>query len=97
MFTAVTMKNGVFFDVTPCGSCKNRRFSGTYRFHGVSCNVLRLLVTANVSSSPILVTLMMEAICFSETLVLTGATGPNIPEDGILLKNLRHRTSILDP
>jgi hypothetical protein len=27
--TAVTMKNGVFLDVTPCGSCKNRRFGGT--------------------------------------------------------------------
>jgi hypothetical protein len=27
--TAVTMKNGVFWDVTPCGSCKNRRFGGT--------------------------------------------------------------------
>jgi hypothetical protein len=24
VFTAVTMKNGVFWDVTPCGSCKNR-------------------------------------------------------------------------
>jgi hypothetical protein len=23
---AVTMKNAVFWDVTPCGSCKNRRF-----------------------------------------------------------------------
>jgi hypothetical protein len=30
-FTAVIMKNGVFWDVTPCGSCKNRRFGGTYR------------------------------------------------------------------
>jgi hypothetical protein len=29
VFTAVTMKNGVFWDVTPCGSCKNRRFRGT--------------------------------------------------------------------
>jgi hypothetical protein len=29
VFTAVTMKNGVFRDVTPCGSCKNRRFGGT--------------------------------------------------------------------
>jgi hypothetical protein len=28
-FTAVTMKNVVFLDVTPCGSCKNRRFEGT--------------------------------------------------------------------
>jgi hypothetical protein len=25
VFTAVTMKNGVFWVVTPCGSCKNRR------------------------------------------------------------------------
>jgi hypothetical protein len=24
VLTAVTMKNGVFWDVTPCGSCKNR-------------------------------------------------------------------------
>jgi hypothetical protein len=29
VFTAVTMKNGVFWDVTPCGSCKNRSFGGT--------------------------------------------------------------------
>jgi hypothetical protein len=29
VFTAVTMKNGVFWDVTSCGSCKNRRFGGT--------------------------------------------------------------------
>jgi hypothetical protein len=28
---AVTMKNGVFRVVTPCGSCKNRRFGGTWR------------------------------------------------------------------
>jgi hypothetical protein len=29
VFLAVTMKNGVSFDVTPCGSCNNRRFGGT--------------------------------------------------------------------
>jgi hypothetical protein len=29
VFTAVTMKNGVFWDITPCGSSKNRRFGGT--------------------------------------------------------------------
>jgi hypothetical protein len=29
VFKAVTMKNGVFWDVTPCGSCKNQRFGGT--------------------------------------------------------------------
>jgi hypothetical protein len=28
VFTTVTMKNGVFLDVTPCGSCKNWRFWG---------------------------------------------------------------------
>jgi hypothetical protein len=25
------IKNGVFWDVMPCGSCKNRRFGGTLR------------------------------------------------------------------
>jgi hypothetical protein len=30
VFTAVTMKNEVFWDVTPCGCCKNRRFGGTW-------------------------------------------------------------------
>jgi phospholipid N-methyltransferase len=46
-------------------------------------SLFRLLVIANVvPSSPILVTLMMEAIHFSETLVHTGATRSNIPADG---------------
>jgi hypothetical protein len=30
VFTAVTMKNGVFWVATPCGSCKNRRFGGIW-------------------------------------------------------------------
>jgi hypothetical protein len=33
VFTAVTMKNVVFWDATPCGSCNNRRFGGTQRLH----------------------------------------------------------------
>jgi hypothetical protein len=46
--------------------------------------VLPLLVTANVPSSPILVTLMMEAIRSSKKLILAGATRRNIPEDIII-------------
>jgi hypothetical protein len=71
------MENGVFWDVTPCGSCKIRRFGGTFRLHHQGDNsVLRLLVTANVvPSSQILVIIMMEAIHSSETSVLTRPHG----------------------
>jgi hypothetical protein len=48
-------------------------------------SVLQLQVTGNVvPSSLILFTIMMEAIPFSETLVLTRAKWRNFPEDSFL-------------
>jgi hypothetical protein len=55
-------------------------------------SVLQLLLTANVPSLLILVTMMMEAICSSKTSVLTRATQHNIPEDGI--RHSHHREDL---
>jgi hypothetical protein len=33
VFTAVTIKNAVFWDVAPCRYCVNRSFGGMYRLH----------------------------------------------------------------
>jgi hypothetical protein len=82
------MKKAVFWDATPCGSCKNSRFGGTYRLHHQGgknvrekCSVFQLLVTANVlHSSLLLFTVMMNAISSSETPVLIRATWSHIPE-----------------
>jgi hypothetical protein len=71
------MKNGVFWDV-----------------NAVWLFVRRLLLTASVvPSSPILVTLMTEALNSSETPVLTRATQRNISEDAVLRVSMHVRKS----
>jgi hypothetical protein len=47
------------------------------------CSMRRLLVTANIPSSPTLVTLMMEALSSTEMSVLTRALWHNISEDSL--------------
>jgi hypothetical protein len=80
----VTMRNGVFWDVTPCGSCKNRvseeHIASIIKVTRIGELGTTLALTNNrrtlrrstkgVPSSPILVTLMMEALSSSETSIL---------------------------
>jgi hypothetical protein len=77
------MKNGVFWDITPCAFYKNRR---THRASVVSYGY--------VPSSPILVTLMMEALGSSETSVLIKATRRNISEDDFFADKFGYKYTV---
>jgi hypothetical protein len=45
------MKNAVFWDVKTCGSCKNRRFGGTYGIHNQGDRIRELGTTLAVTSN----------------------------------------------
>jgi hypothetical protein len=82
------MKNVVFWDVTPCGSYRNRscgEISAMGTTLALTSKRSTLLVAANVVPiSPILVTPIMEAIRSSVTSVLSRATLRRILEGDIL-------------
>jgi hypothetical protein len=88
---AVTMKNVIFLDVTPCGSCKTDvsedHIASIIRVTRI-CELGTLAVTSNRSTLKkyyvILSTPMMEAIRSCEMSVLTRAICLRISEDGIL-------------
>jgi hypothetical protein len=80
IFTAVTMKNAVFLDVTPCDSSKNRRFRGTRLLHHQDDKNHTLFLTNR----------FLSPWWWSRNVGFTRATRRNTPEDGIL----HHRNNI---
>jgi hypothetical protein len=73
VFTAETLNNSVLWDVMAYGPCNNWHIGETYHLHN----------QGDKNRSPIIATLMMEAIRSSQTSVLTRVTRRNIAEDGV--------------
>jgi hypothetical protein len=86
IFTAVTMKNAVFWDVALCRSCVNRRFGGMYRLHLQGRKIREQVAAHTGSLLTDFSTLKMEVIRSSKTSVHTRSTRRHIPEDSILHK-----------
>jgi hypothetical protein len=80
-FTAVTMNNAVFWDLTPCGSYKNGCFGGMYHLHHEGGKNKQ---ARNVSKLAAKAVCFREVISSSETSVLTRGTQRKILEDSIL-------------
>jgi hypothetical protein len=91
------MRNAVFCDVTPCGSCKSglleEHIPSIIRVTGILRSMFQLLVIANAVPSLLILSIpVMDKIRSYETLVLTRATQPHIPEDGILPRHRRENS-----
>jgi hypothetical protein len=78
------MNNAVLFDVMPCGTCKNRRFGGTYRLHHHGKEKHR--TRNNVSNNQ-----NLKAAALFESLV-TANVVPSLTTDEMIF--LRSRVSV---
>jgi hypothetical protein len=86
------MKNAVFWDITPCGSCKDRHFEERIASIIKVTKIGELGTTLAVNSNGRTLrrnTLMMEALRSSETSVLRRTSLLNSQENDILQNNVR--------